>query len=90
LETWTFIASNFIIIGLLAVGGAAIFPVMLYSTLGSQYSLTAYVVAAKHSSLLIALFWWPVGFALAATYFVFISRRYAGKVDANRDNQGFY
>jgi len=31
-----------------------------------------------------------VGFALATTYFVFISRRYAGKVSAKRDNQGFY
>jgi hypothetical protein len=27
---------------------------------------------------------------LAAAYFVFVSRRYAGKVSVNRDNQGFY
>jgi len=31
-----------------------------------------------------------VGFSLAVVYFVFISRRYAGKVSAKRDTQGFY
>ena len=90
LETCAFVASNFVIMGLLAIGGAAIFPVMLYSTLGPQYSLTAYTVSANHAALLIASFWWPIGFALATVYFIFISRRYAGKVNANRDNQGFY
>jgi cytochrome bd ubiquinol oxidase subunit II len=90
LENCAFIASNFLIVGLLAVGGAAIFPVMLYSTLGPQYSLTAYAVSANHPALMIASYWWPVGFALAVTYFVFISRHYAGKVDANRDSQDFY
>ena len=90
LETCAFVASNVLILGLLAVGGAAIFPVMLYSTLGPQYSLTAFAVSANHNSLLIASFWWPIGFALAAGYFIFVSRHYAGKVNVNRDNQGFY
>ena len=90
LETCAFISSNLFMVGLLAVGSAAIFPVMLYSTLDPQYSLTAYTVSANHTALLIASFWWPVGFALAAAYFIFISRQYAGKVSANRDNQGFY
>jgi hypothetical protein len=76
--------------GLLAIGGAAIFPVMLYSTLAPQYSLDAYAVASSPTALLLASFWWPIGFALATTYFVFISRRYAGKVSVRRDNQGFY
>lgn len=89
-EACAFVASNFLIMGLLAIGGAAIFPVMLHSTLGPQYSLTAYTISANHTALLIASFWWPIGFALAAAYFIFISRYYAGKVNANRDNQGFY
>jgi cytochrome d ubiquinol oxidase subunit II len=89
-EACAFVASNFLIVGLLAVGGAAIFPVMLYSTLGPQYSLTAYAVSANHTALRIASFWWPIGFALAAGYFIFVSRHYAGKVDVNRDNQGYY
>jgi cytochrome bd ubiquinol oxidase subunit II len=90
LETWAFVASNFLIVGLLAIGGAAIFPVMLYSTLGAEYSITAYTASASHKALLIASLWWPAGFALAVGYFMFISKHYVGKVDADRDNQGFY
>jgi cytochrome bd-type quinol oxidase subunit 2 len=83
-EMRAFLGSNFLIVGLLAIGGAAIFPIMLYSTLAPQNSLSAY------GALLLASFWWPVGFALATIYFVFISRRYAGKVSVKRDNQGYY
>jgi cytochrome d ubiquinol oxidase subunit II len=89
-ELRAFLASNFVLAGLLITGGAAIFPVMLYSTLSPQDSLSAYAVAASHKSLLIASIWWPIGFVLATTYFVFISRRYAGKVSVKRDSQGFY
>src|SRR5258705_287578 len=60
----------------------AIFPVMLNSTLAPENSLTAYNVAAGTNSFLFACVWWPVGFALTTFYFVFISRRYAGRVSA--------
>jgi len=66
------------------------FPVMLYSTLAPEHSLTAYAVTSSPSAFLLASMWWPVGFALATAYFVFISRRYAGKVSVKRDTQGFY
>ena len=89
-EMRSFIGSNSLIVGLLATGSAAIFPVMLYSTLAPENSLTAYAVASSRSALVLALVWWPVGFALATVYFLFISRRYAGKVSVRRDNQGFY
>jgi cytochrome d ubiquinol oxidase subunit II len=89
-EMRAFLGSNLLLVGLLATGGAAIFPVMLYSTLAPENSLTAYTVAAGRSSLVLASIWWPVAFALATTYFIFISRRYWGKVSAPRDNQGFY
>ena len=89
-ELRAFLGSNFLIVGLLATGAAAIFPVMLHSTLAPENSLTAYAVASSPSTLLRASFWWPIGFALAVFYFVFISRRYAGKVSVQRDTQGFY
>jgi cytochrome bd ubiquinol oxidase subunit II len=89
-ELRAFLGSNFFIVGLLVTGGAAIFPVMLYSTLAPENSLSAYAVASNHTALLLASIWWPIGFALATTYFVFISRRYAGKVSVKRDTQGFY
>jgi cytochrome bd-type quinol oxidase subunit 2 len=89
-EMRAFVGSNFLLVGLLATGSAAIFPVMLHSTLAPENSVTAYAVASGPSALRLASIWWPVGFALAATYFVFISRRYAGKVSVQRDTQGFY
>ena len=89
-EMRAFLGSNFLIVGLLTTGGAGIFPVMLYSTLSPANSLTAYAVASSPSTLRLAFIWWPVGFALATTYFVFISRRYAGKVSVKQDNQGVY
>jgi cytochrome bd-type quinol oxidase subunit 2 len=60
-----FVGSNGILIGLMASGGAALFPVMLYSTLAPENSMTAYAAAAGEYSLRLASIWWPLGFALA-------------------------
>ncbi len=89
-ERQAFLASNFLIVGLLATGAAAIFPVMLHSTLAPENSLTAYAVASSPTTLLRASFWWPIAFALTVFYAVFISRRYAGKVSVQPNAQGFY
>ena len=89
-EGRAFVGSNLLLGGVLATGGAAIFPVMLPSTLAPEYSLTAYAVASSRSTLMLAALWWPAGLALATAYFAFISRRYAGKVSVKRDSQGFY
>ncbi len=89
-EVRAFIGSNLLLAGLLATGAAAIFPVVLHSTLAPENSLTVYDVAAGPNSLAYAAIWWPIGFALAAAYFVFVSRRYAGTVSVQRDNEGFY
>jgi len=89
-ERQSFVGSNLLLVGLLITGAAAIFPVMLYSTLGPENSLTAYDVASSPRALLLASTWWPIGLVLATVYFFFISQRYAGKVSVNRDNQGFY
>ena len=89
-ERTAFFGSNALLVGLLVAGAAAIFPVMLYSTIAPSNSLSAYGVASSHRNLLLASFWWPVSFALATTYFVFISRRFAGKVSVKRDAQGLY
>jgi cytochrome d ubiquinol oxidase subunit II len=89
-ERRTFIGSNFLIAGMLATGAATIYPIVLYSTIAPQNSLTVQAVASAPGSLFMALMWWPIAFLLAATYFVLISRKYAGKVSVRRDNQGFY
>jgi len=41
-------------------------------------------------ALRLASIWWPMGFVLATTYFVFISLRYVGRVSVRRDTQWFY
>jgi len=88
-EMWTLVGSNALLVGVLVTGAAAIFPVMLYSTLAPGNSLTAYAAASNRRALVLASVWWPVGFALATTYFIFISRRYAGKVGVKQDAQMF-
>ena len=89
-EQRAFFGSTFLIAGLLGTGAAAIFPVMLHSTLAPENSITAYGAASSPDTLLAALVWWPIAFILAVSYFVFISRHYAGKVSISRDNQGYY
>jgi cytochrome bd ubiquinol oxidase subunit II len=89
-ESRAFLASNFLIAGMLATGSAAIFPVMLHSTLAPAHSLTAYAAAAGPTSLRVAALWWPIALVLTISYFVFISRRYSGKVSVQQDTRGFY
>jgi cytochrome d ubiquinol oxidase subunit II len=89
-EMLAFVGSNLVLAGLLATLAAAIFPVVLHSTLAPENSLSAYDVAAGTNSLAYAAIWWPIAFALATAYFVFVSRRYAGKVSVQRDTQGLY
>ena len=50
-EMRAFIGSNLLLAGLLATGAAAIFPVVLHSTLAPENSLTVYDVAAGPKSL---------------------------------------
>jgi cytochrome bd ubiquinol oxidase subunit II len=89
-EMRAFVGSNFLIIGMLVTGSATIYPVMLLSTIAPEYSLTAGEVASGPGTLESAIFWWPVAFVMAGSYFIFISRRYSGKVTAKRDAQGYY
>jgi cytochrome bd ubiquinol oxidase subunit II len=89
LEKRTFIGSGMMIAGLLATGAATIFPVILYSTLAPENSLTAYNTAASLSSLELALIWWPIALVLTCVYFWFISRLYTGKVKVAEDMQGY-
>jgi len=89
-EERAFLGSNFLLAAVLATGGAALYPVMLYSTLAPQNSLTAAAAASNADSLIIASIWWPFAFLLSGGYFYFLSRNYRGKVSLSRDNQGFY
>jgi cytochrome d ubiquinol oxidase subunit II len=86
-EKRAFLGSNLLIVGLLATGAATIFPVMLHSTLAPENSLTAYALVTSPANLFYAAIWWPFAFVLTISYYIFISRRYAGKVSVSHDKQ---
>jgi cytochrome d ubiquinol oxidase subunit II len=79
-EGRAFAGSCAVIAGLLLGAAASVFPVMLHSTLAPEHSLTIYDGVTAERGLVIALFWWPVAFVLALTYFVAIMRNHGGKV----------
>jgi len=71
----------------LAVG---LFPVLLYSTIAPEHSLTAHQAASSPYGLRLALFWWPVALLLAFAYMTFIARQFRGKVGPSQGQQGHY
>jgi cytochrome d ubiquinol oxidase subunit II len=71
-----FVASGVFIVGLLTTMAAGLYPNVLPARQGDPYSLTIDNAASGHHSLTSALFWWPVGMALAAAYFVFAYRMF--------------
>lgn len=89
-ESLATVGSSLFIAGLMIAGAAGVFPVMLYSTLDSQYSLSVCQVAAAGHGLAIALVWWPLAFVFAIGYFLFIYRHYSGKVKPAEDTQTPY
>jgi cytochrome d ubiquinol oxidase subunit II len=82
--------SNVFIAGLMVAGAAGVFPIMLYSTLAPENSLSAYQNAAAGNGLAIALVWWPIAFIFAVGYFRFIYKHYSGKVKPLEDTQRPY
>ena len=89
-ELLTFRGGCALIAGLPGTAAASLFPVMLHSTLGPQYSITAFNGSSDVSSLRTAAYWWPIAFAFALTYFSFIGRHYAGRVKLSTDTQRPY
>jgi cytochrome d ubiquinol oxidase subunit II len=89
-ERRAFLASTFLLQAVLATGAAALYPVMLFSTLDPADRLTASDAASPHEGLVIAAVWWPVAALLAFAYSFFIARYYGGKVGPTRDGHGTY
>ncbi len=89
-ERRAFWGSGLVVVGFLAAGAATIDPVILYSTLKPENSLTVANTSASLSSLELALLWWPVAAVLAFVYLVYMARKYSGKVDVSREGMGPY
>ncbi len=78
------------IAGLLIAGAAAVFPIMLHSTLAPENSLSAYQNAAAGKGLALAIVWWPFALIFSVVYSLFIYKHYAGKVKPAEDTQSPY
>ena len=89
-EKFAFIGSCAFIAGLMIAGAAGAFPIMLYSTLAPENSLSAYQMSASGYGLAVALVWWPIAAIFAAFYFVFIYKHYSSKVKPSEDTQRPY
>lgn len=76
-----FLASSLYLVGMLASVAFGVFPNMLPSNTTPDFSLTIYNAAAAERGLVIGLWWFIPGMALAIAYSVFAYRHFAGKVD---------
>ncbi len=84
-----FLGSGAFIIGILAATAAAVFPVMLRSTLDPAFNLTAYNATVSHYGLVSGLKWWLLGFPIVLGYFTFLFYLHRGKVKAAADGEGY-
>ncbi len=77
-----FLACATYLVGMLASAAAGLYPYVLPSNGDLARGLTAHAVAAPAAGLRIGLMWWIPGMLLASGYFVYLYRRFAGKVSA--------
>ena len=84
-----FLGSGAFILGILAASAASLYPVMLKSTLGTAFDLTALNASVGERSLRTGLVWWLIGFPLAIGYAGFLFRFHRGKVKAAAEGEGY-
>jgi cytochrome bd-type quinol oxidase subunit 2 len=84
-ERRTFLGGCIFIAGLLGGAAVSLFPVILYSTVSPDYSITAYNGSSDAGSLRAATYRWPAAFVLTFAYFAFVRKHYRGRVQMSQD-----
>jgi cytochrome d ubiquinol oxidase subunit II len=79
-EGKAFLASCLYIVGMLTSVVFGVFPNVLPANSDPRFSLTITNASAPEFGLRIGLMWFVPGILLAAAYFVFLYRHFAGKV----------
>jgi len=79
-EKLAFVASSLYIAFMLVGAAFALYPVVLPAR-EHQYDLTIYNTAAGGHGLRVGLVWWTFAAVLAVAYFVFVYRKFRGKVN---------
>jgi cytochrome d ubiquinol oxidase subunit II len=75
-----FLASAALLAAHMFATAAALFPVILRSTVDARYDVTAYQAATGRHGLVYGLTWWIPALLLAVAYFWYLFRSFAGKV----------
>ena len=75
-----FLASCAILVGLLGALAAALYPILLRSTIDPAFTVDATRAASSHRGLLLGLIWWIPAMVIALGYFTYLFRSFAGKV----------
>ncbi len=84
-----FLGSSAFIVGLLAASAAALYPVMLRSSLDRALDLTALNSSSATSGLAAGLRWWVLGFPIAIGYAALLFHLHRGKVRAAAEGEGY-
>jgi cytochrome bd ubiquinol oxidase subunit II len=87
-ERNAFFASCAYLLGMLTSVVFGVYPQVLPAR-NPAYSLTVENAKAGAYGLKIGLIWWVIGMALAATYFVYLYRSFAGKIAAKSNGHGY-
>ena len=75
-----FFASSGFLAALLAATAAALYPVILRSSIDARWNVTATGAATGRHALVVGLTWWIPALVLAVAYFAYLFRSFAGKV----------
>ncbi|HVP51376.1 MAG TPA: cytochrome d ubiquinol oxidase subunit II [Terriglobales bacterium] len=84
-----FAASSLYLGGMLVGAAFGLYPDVLPATTRPAYSLTIYNTAAGRHGLMVGLVWWTVAMILTLSYFVFLYRRFRGKVGLEAADEGY-
>lgn len=84
-DTRAFLSSCAYILGMLTSVVFGVYPYVLPASNNPAFALTIANAKAADYGLKIGLVWWVIGMALAAAYFVYVNRKFAGKVELEGD-----
>jgi cytochrome d ubiquinol oxidase subunit II len=82
-----FFASCLYLVGMLTSVVFGVYPMVLPAR-NPVYSLTVAGARAGEYGLKVGVIWWTVGMILAAGYFTYVYRSFAGKVELDSDSNG--
>lgn len=87
-ERKAFFSSSAYLLGMLTSAAFGLYPYVLPARGGLALSLSIYNTRTTDRAMQIGLAWWIIGMILATSYFVFLYRRFAGKVSSDAEQGG--